>query len=238
MHGLTVFVVGDQPTARGVRGMVESWTRAGVVEPSLWVTPAGVTSRTTGVPPVVTADLVGADGTSSVDLFEYIGRFRLDLVRVVAAHLVLEEATFDRDMSRAADTVADAIQAALPHRLGTDAHECRLHRSLVVVPVGGAAGLTPSVVKPTWEANVVIAPEYRPDVDRASIFVRKPGNYEGHATAALAAVGAILRGVDASVIGDVTTDSTSQDAEVVVARVTVKSIVGVGLADEIADQVL
>ncbi len=219
--------------------MVESWTRAGILAPSLWVTPRDVVEHMSG-PPSVDATLIHAEGTRSVDLFEYIGRFRLDRVRVAAAHLVLNsDAPTDTDLIKAARSVAEAVKSTLPRRaddpLGSSA---RLHRSVVVIPSSGATSADPGVFEPQWNVNVVISPEDRPDLDRASIFVRHPGNFAGHAAASLAAIGGILRGVDAGVLDDLVTDSTTQDGDVVVARVTVRSVIGEDVVDAIGAKVL
>src|SRR5690554_2527070 len=116
MSSLTTYVVGDGPTAAGVLALVESWTRAGILHPSLWVIPSSITEGQAG-PPGVQARYVASSGTTSVDLFEHIGRFRLELVRVVAVHLILHDGKSEDGLSDAAVTVATAIESALPRRV-------------------------------------------------------------------------------------------------------------------------
>lgn len=237
MRTLTVFVVGSGARDTAIRGLAESWTGAGIVEPSLWVTPDDVTVHPAG-PPSVRARLVDAGGVHPVDLFEHIGRFRLDLVRVVVGHVLLHDAGTDLTLSATGCAVADAIESTLPRR--TDLHEvgCRLHRSVVVLPVSGAFGANPAIFQAQWDVNVVISPEDRPDLDRASVFVRFPGNLDGHAAAALAALGGILRGVPDGVLDALTTDSSAREADAVVARVSIRSVVGEDMLDHLVAEAL
>src|SRR3954452_6216549 len=196
MTSLTTFLVGGGERAAAVRALAESWTRAAILEPSLWVSADDVENGEG--PPRVTATLVGEDGTSRVDLFSYLGRYRLSLVRIVAAHLVLADGEIDLGLVAAARAVAKAVEGNLPRRPDAGPAEgARLHRSLVVIPVSGARGVSPGIFEPQWDVNAVISPEDRPDLDRSSVFVRFPGNFDGHAAAALAAVGGVLRGVPA-----------------------------------------
>lgn len=237
MRTLTVFVVGGGARDTAIHALAESWTRAGILEPSLWVTPDDVTAHTAG-PPSVQARFVDSGGVHMVDLFEHIGRFRLELVRVVVGHLLLHDAGTDLTLADTGCAVADAIESTLPRR--TDLHEagCRLHRSVVVLPVSGAFGASPAIFQPQWDVNVVISPEDRPDLDRASVFVRFPGNLDGHAAAALAAVGGILRGVPDGVLDALTTDSSTREADAVVARISIRTVVGEDMLDRLVAEAL
>lgn len=238
MSAITIFVVSDGATSQAARALVESWTQSGILDSSLWVSPSGIGATASG-PPSITATHVHSGGTQTVSLFDHVGRFRLDVVRVVAAHLILHDGATDKSLDVAATTVADTLAAALPRRTGGN-HDSgtRLHRSMIVIPVSGASGATIEVTKPDWEVNAVISPEDRPDLDRASVFVRHPGNFEGHAANALAAVGGILRGIPAGVLDDLSSDSTTADGDVVVARISIRAVVGEDMLDDVATRVL
>lgn len=239
METLTTFVVDSGGRGHAVRALAEAWTRAGILTPSLWVTPETVRVLDVG-PPVVSALYVHSEGTESVDLFEHVGRYRLSMVRVVAAHLVPDGAgAGEHEGLRAtAAAVAAALESALPRRADLGEGSCRLHRAVVVVPASGVSGIAASAFDASWEVNAVISPEDRPDLDRSNVFVRHPGNFDGHAAAALAAVGGIVRGLTAGALDDLTTDSTSREAEAVVARVSMRSIIGEDIVDRIAAKAL
>src|SRR3954470_1054666 len=235
MTSLTVFLVGGGERATAVRALAESWTRAGILEPSLWVSAHDVENAEG--PPRVTATLVGEQETTRVDLFSHIGRYRLSLVRLVAAHLVLADGEIDPQLVAAARAVAKAVEGNLPrHPDSGDADVARLHRSLVMIPVSGAGEASAGIFEPAWDVNVVISPEDRPDLDRLSDYVRHPGNFDGHAAAAMAAIGGVLRGVGSGVLDDLGADSLSQEASAVVARVSIRTVVGEDVLDALTDR--
>ncbi len=236
MSAMTVVVTGDGARAAAVRELVAQWTRSGIVGPSVWVGVGDVVPADGG-PPRVTATVVDAGGTRAVDLFSHIGRFRLDLVRVVVTHLV-DVGAVEPAVADAGDVVANAIESVLPRSLDSDRPSTSLHRVVLVVPATGAAGVGTEVLRPMWEANLVISPEDRPDLDRSSVYVRSPGNFDGHAAAAVAAVGGVLRGVDDGVVDTLDTDSTSGENDVVVARVSIRSVIGEDVVDALARRVL
>src|SRR3954452_7205496 len=103
MTSLTVFLVSGGDRATAVRALAESWTRAGILEPSLWVSAHDVENA--DGPPRVTATLLGEQETTRVDLFSHIGRYRLSLVRIVAAHLVLTDGEIDPQLVAGARAV-------------------------------------------------------------------------------------------------------------------------------------
>ena len=226
MTSLTVFVTGGGTVSGQVQRLVESWTRAGILETSLWVAADRVVVQPSG-PPIVTADHLHATGTDEVDLFEFIGRFRVNIVRIVVGHLIVDNEADHTRLLEAATQISQAVRSSLPIGIQDQATGgTRLHRSLVILPATGSSGDTPVLIDPEWDVNVVISPEDRPDLDRASIFVRSPGNFDGHAASALAAIGGIIRGVDQGVLDDVGLDSATRSADFLVARISVRSIIG------------
>lgn len=238
MRSLTIFLLGDGEHGAAVLELADSWTRSGILDEALWLTPSGVVSPASG-PPDATAVHMGRHGLSQVNLFEHIGKFRLELVRVVVGHLLPDDETpSDTDLNTVGNQIALAIRAALPRGHGGAAERStRLHRAVVVVPASGVTGKDPAVLQPGWEVNAIISPEDRPDLDRSSIYVRHPGNFHGHAAAALAAVGGVLRGVPAGALDDITSDSTSMETDAVVARIMIRSVIGEDVLNRIARQV-
>lgn len=229
MSSVSIVVTGDSPAAAEVHSLVTAWTRAGITEPSLWVRGSQVIS-TDGSPPQVTARLATADGEETVDLFAYLGRFRLERVRVVVAQLATTEQDADPEVSALGALVSELITQALP-RDPSGRDLTRLHRTLLLVPASDVSGVDSRVLVPGWEANVVISPEDRPDLDRSSVFVRPSTNYAGHAAAAVCAAAGIVRGVPAGAFDDVSTDSSTSPDDVVVARVAVRTVVGDDVLD-------
>lgn len=236
---LTVFVATGAPEGLEVKDLIGSWTRAGILRPSLWVTPGDVSEDQSG-PPRVQATHMGVGGDESVDLFTAIGRERLDLVRVVVANLVIDADSIHTDVTRVGELVAGAVNEALPRRTGPDSVESgtRLHRTCAIIPVSGVTGVPESLLIGGWDVNTVVSPEDRPDLDRASIYVRHPENFSGHAAAALAAIGGVLDGIPSSAIDEVHADSTTSDRDVFVSRFTVRSVIGDDVFDDLVKATL
>lgn len=226
MSDLTVFVVGDGERGRAVRDLVTAWTAEGICDSSVWVSPHGITQLDSG-PPRVVAQVVSADGIDDDDLFRVVGRRRLEVVRVVVGQLILLGDEPDLELVEAGRIVADQIQRSLPRsNHDAEARNTRLHRANVMVPVSGAVSLDSRAVIGGWDVNAVVSAEDRPDIDRASVYVRHPGNFDGHAAAALAAVGAVLPGIPEGALEAIETDSTTFEDDLVLARFSVRAVIG------------
>lgn len=227
---LSIVLAGGE-AADEVADLAAEWVRAGIVEPFLWVRPHDVEERT-GEPPRVSAQLVEPDGGATVDLFSYVARFHVRTIRLVVAQLTPSAGEASPEVSRVGGVVADALRSVLPLS-PTGEQLARLHRSVVVIPGSGVTGIDRGVLHPQWEANVVISPEDRSDLDRASVFVRAGENYSGHAAAAIVATAGVLRGIPDGALDHINSDSSARPGDVVVARVSIRSIVGDDVLDVI-----
>ena len=88
LTSLTVFVVADDDQGIRLRETFVRWSGERLVAQSAWVTPSSTMIPDFG-PPVVLAQIV-EDGTSrEEDLFRFIGKYRLDVVRVVLGQLIV-----------------------------------------------------------------------------------------------------------------------------------------------------
>lgn len=236
MESVSVVIVPSGSTGEAVRAMVSTWTRAGITD-RLLVVRSGDVEEVDPEPVRVRATLVERDGETSVDLFAYLGRYRLELVRIVLVHLVSREDRADSALSRTAVTVAAAVQASLP--LDPSGRPVtRLHRTVLVVPVTGGHGVPTDILIPAWDANVIISSEDRPDVDRPSVFVRASENFAGHAAAALCAAAGVIRGIPVGALDGVVTDSSTSPDDVVVARVSIRTVVGEDVLDVLTRRAL
>lgn len=234
----TVYVVTSNPEGVEVRNMVAAWTQAGIVDDSLWVTPGDITVQPSG-PPVVTAAYVqrGAE-ESRVDLFTALATHSLSSVRLVVLQLLTHPGSGDLDVVAAGKTLREAVRIALPRRPSGDSASVTTHLRAVnaLIPVSRAYGATRDLLLPGWDANVVVSPEDRPDLDRATVFVRHPGNFVGHAAVAASALGGILDGMDQGALDHLELDSTTTDHDLLVARFTVRSVVGDDIVEALATQ--
>ncbi len=227
LTSLTVFVVADDDHGTQLRETFVRWSGEHLVGQSAWVTPASTLIPDFG-PPVVEAQIV-EDGTSRAeDLFRFIGKYRLNVVRVVLGQLTGgNDLPVDAELHKAAASIVDAIDRALPKSAREDGHSTQLWRINVVAPVSGVRSVHPDTLIRGWNVNAIVTAEDRPDADHANVFVRDPGNAVGHAAAALAAAGGVFSGVEPGMFDAIAeTQSTSNGREILVVRVAARAIAG------------
>ncbi|WP_251149789.1 hypothetical protein [Cellulosimicrobium sp. Marseille-Q4280] len=238
LSDLTVFVVADDDRSRDVREAIAAWTVEGLVDPSVWVSPLDLAVMPAG-PPRVEGEYLGADERSTDDLFRIVGRRRRSTVRVVVGQLIGLDGAHDEALVETGRLVARALSDAIPRTTDGNGYGTSLRCLNVVVPVSGASGVSSECLIGGWDVNVVVSAEDRPDVDRASTYVRDPGNIAGHAATALAACGGVLTGIDEGVLDVLgATSSTSNGVEVQLLRVSVRAVVGQDMESRLAVRAL
>jgi hypothetical protein len=226
MDDLSILVVGDGRHGDEVRDLIQEWTASGLLRDSLWVRPSSVSESLSG-PPTIRAIRVSHEGQEELDLFEALGVRHLSLVRLAVVHLLPLGTECEPALAELGARLAALVQTVLPRGASEDGEEgANLQRINVVVPGSGAEGLPSTILQPGWEVNAVVSSEDRPDLDRASIFVREPGNFAGHAAGAAASVAGLWLGVRAGCLDDEENDSTTGDHDLIVIRPSVRAIVG------------
>lgn len=234
MSHFSVIVTDGSAVALRIQEVVGDWAQAGLVGESAWVCPDDVTA--TAGPPQVLSTVIGPGGIHRADLFHEIGVRRLDTVRLVVAQFIVTGYDQSWKLPELGRTLAELLGYTLPRTVSDEGEqETLLRRTNVLIPASGVSGVTTDALLPGWDANVVIAAEDRPDLDRASVFVREGGNYTGHAAAAIASVGALWSGIDGGCLDVLETDSTEMDTDVAVVRQAVRAVVRSNEVRDLAD---
>ncbi|MBD9697905.1 hypothetical protein IGS67_00110 [Flavimobilis sp. GY10621] len=232
MVDVSVILTDNSPAAAQVRDAVASWAAAGLVGECLWVTAAQVDG--TVRPAAVEATLVGPGEPESGDLLGFLAVRRLDVVRLVVAHVVPRDGVDVGDLVATGRLVGDVLHNALPRGVGGEGGT-RLRLLNVIVPASGVSDLTRDALVPGWDANVVVAAEDRPDLERSSVQVRDGDVFVGHAASALASIAALWPGIDEGSADTLELDSTTHAGDVVVVRAMVRSVVRDDATAELAD---
>ena len=233
---LTVFVVAADERGRRLRDLISAWTVEGLLTSSVWVSPDDVEVQPAG-PPRVRAERITADDRVVDDLFHIVGRRRLRTVRVVVGQLLGLDGSHDAELAETGRRVARALDDAMPRT--ADGQGTTLRCLNLLVPVSGASGVSTDALIAGWDVNAVVSSEDRPDVDRASAYVREPGNLVGHAGTALAACGGVLAGIDEGVLDVLSPGpSTSNGDQLQVVRVSVRAVVGEDVEGRLAVRAL
>ena len=234
MAHLSVIVTDGGTVAQQVQEVAADWARAGLVGESAWVSPSDVTP-TTG-PPEVLSTVIGPAETHRADLFHTIGVRRLDTVRLVVAQFIVSSDDQAPVLTELGRTLEELLMDALPRPNSDESGQgTLLRRTNVFIPASGVHGVSKEALIPGWDANVVVAAEDRPDLDRASVYVRDGGNYVGHAAGAIASAAALWSGIDRGSLDVLDTDSTTMETYVDVVRHAVRAIVRNNDVEELAD---
>jgi len=233
---LTVVLLPDQPTAYGILALAREWTAAGLLRGACWVITGDVKGIDTEVPEV-SAAVLSPTGPYVGDLFGELGRRRLALVRLVAAHVVPTAEDADPEFATMAQQLGEWVRRMLPLDRGHSAERATQYvRVSLIIPASGVSGVDSRVVAEGWDASVVAAPEDRPAPQRAADFVRADRNFTGHALMHIAAAGGLLAGVDRGTFDDPVVDgSASYGRSVQVVRVWARSVLGRRTTDDVAD---
>ena len=181
--------------------------------------------------------MLGGDGEGEPqDLFTLIAVRRIDLLRIVVLQLLPHGGTPDPELLQVGARVAELINGLLPRDVtGSLGGGTELIRVNLLVPETGASHVSQELLATGWEVNAIASPEDRPDLDQASVFVRRDVNYHPHAVAALAAAGGLWSGVPWGVFDDVQVDSTTAEVDLVVFRPSARLLLGDALPRQIAD---
>jgi hypothetical protein len=235
MADLSVILTAADPAAMRMRDHIASWASSGLLRDSVWVTPNDITDQVAG-PPRVTATVITPDGVTTDDLFRVVGVRRLALLRLIVVHLLPPGQEVDAALIAQGTRIAELFRTVLPRAIAeTDTVGTELRRINLLVPASGTFDLPAGILQPNWDVNAMVSPEDRPDIDRASVFVRDPGNFDGHAAAALSAVAGLWAGIHVGCLDMQETDSTKSDHDLVVLRASVRAVVGDDLAHKLAD---
>jgi len=150
--------------------------------PALWVRPEDVTSLTgqpatvnDGQPPYVSALVVGRNGRAEVDLFRELGHNELDLVRFLVIRWV---GSFESDVAQ--DNAVTVLERYLPISQPKAVAGMAESRGTELIRINLVFGVTEDealgdvghLLRPVWEANVVVAPEDRRTASGFDSFTR------------------------------------------------------------------
>jgi hypothetical protein len=232
---LSVFLTSAGDHDRSLRELIAEWTRAGLVEPSLWTTVSDWDTDERGVPAprgywldVSGPDLAGDTATAGgVDLTEVIGQTAYAVVRLVVVHL-LPSKTTDPELAETARQLADHVRAALAPT------PARLVLLNLLVPASGVREVSPNTLQPGWDANIVANPEDRLSPRHANVIVRVASNYLGHAALHCATVGGLWNGTALGPFDAGAPSSAGQDPDPVLIRCFARMIRGGPVVDQLA----
>ena len=154
--------------------LVSKWTSAWLLKPAFWVSVNQI-SQSNQDSPKVMATVIGRNGQREVDFIQYLSRLSLSCINLIAVRVVEENSNFNREQDRIVDLVADYVEKSRPIAIGRDLESTSIQLvkvNLVFAPSEKKGASAKDLYEPTWESNLVVAPEDRRTPTRLDGFLR------------------------------------------------------------------
>ena len=144
--------------------IVEEWTQSWMLKPAFWVYSSESKISEDAVPRI-TCCVIGRNGRRDIDLLDYLSREDFDQVRLIAIRTVDEHSEHDAVQDKIVDQVKNALESARPLSIKDD----RIDRpqtkfvrvNLVFAPTSRKGASALHLLEPSWDINLVVAPEDR-----------------------------------------------------------------------------
>lgn len=144
--------------------VVQEWTECWMLKPAFWVYSSEEKISEDTVPRIM-AYVIGRNGRRDIDLLDYLSREDFDRVRLIAIRTVDDEGEHDTLQDRIVDQVKNALESARPLEIKDD----RANRpqtsfvrvNLIFAPTSRTGASSLHLLEPSWDINLVVAPEDR-----------------------------------------------------------------------------
>lgn len=144
--------------------IVQEWTECWMLKPAFWVYSSEEKISEDAVPRVTTC-VIGRNGRREIDLLDYLSREDFDRVRLIAIRTVDEDGDHDTLQDKIVDLVKDALESARPLEIKDDRADKPqtdfIRVNLVFAPTSRTGASALHLLEPSWDINLVVAPEDR-----------------------------------------------------------------------------
>ena len=144
--------------------IVEEWTQCWMLKPAFWVHSSESKISEDAVPRI-TCSVIGRNGRRDIDLLDYLSREDFEQVRLIAIRTVDERSEHDALQDKIVDQVKNALESARPLVIKddrADRPQTKFVRvNLVFAPTSRKGASALHLLEPSWDINLVVAPEDR-----------------------------------------------------------------------------
>jgi hypothetical protein len=233
--------------------IAERWVKAWMLSPALWVRvedtkdiDGQLAKVETGIPPRVSAIVIGRNGSKVVDLFRELGRGEIKTARLTAVRSLEPESNGDRGQNQIVDVISKYLDSSAPMRYtrdnGIEVGTLLKKINLIFAPTERSGAELVDLFEMGWDANVVVAPEDRPTPASFDAFTRyaDQDRLDSFVLANIASATGMWAGVNKSVfeLTDSRYSQASQNMRVVLQRSFVRGVASDGYVHRIAARVL
>ena len=144
--------------------VVEEWTQCWMLKPAFWVH-SNESKISKDTVPRISCCVIGRNGRRDIDLLDYLSREDFEQVRLIAIRTVDELSEHDTLQDKIVDQVKNALETARPLSIKVDRSdrpETKFVRvNLVFAPTSRKGASALHLLEPSWDINLVVAPEDR-----------------------------------------------------------------------------
>jgi uncharacterized coiled-coil protein SlyX len=144
--------------------IVEEWTQCWMLKPAFWVHSSESKISEDAVPRI-TCSVIGRNGRRDIDLLDYLSREDFEQVRLIAIRTVDELGEHDALQDKIVEQVQEALDSARPLTIKDDRADRPetgfVRINLVFAPTSRKGASNLHLIEPSWEINLVVAPEDR-----------------------------------------------------------------------------
>ena len=147
-----------------ILNIVEEWTRCWMLKPAFWVHSSDEKISSDSVPRITTC-VIGRNGRRDIELLEYLSSQDFKQVRLIAIRTVDQTGEHDTLQDKIVDQVKDALERARPYAIATDRVDKPTTKfvriNLIFAPTSRKGASATHLLEPSWDINLVVAPEDR-----------------------------------------------------------------------------
>ena len=144
--------------------IVEEWTKCWMLKPAFWVHSSDEKISNDSVPRITTC-VIGRNGRRDIELLDYLSTQDFEQVRLIAIRTVDQTGEHDTLQDKIVDQVKDALERARPYEIATDRADKPTTKfvriNLIFAPTSRKGASATHLLEPSWDINLVVAPEDR-----------------------------------------------------------------------------
>lgn len=144
--------------------IVQEWTECWMLKPAFWVYSSEEKISEDAVPRI-SSYVIGRNGRRNIDLLDYLSREDFERVRLIAIRTVDGAGEHDTLQDRIVDQVKNALENARPLEIKDDRADrpqtSFVRVNLIFAPTSRTGASSLHLLEPSWDINLVVAPEDR-----------------------------------------------------------------------------
>jgi hypothetical protein len=230
-----------------ILNIVEEWTHCWMLKPAFWVYSSESKISEDSVPRI-TSCVIGRNGRREIDLLDYLSREDFEQVRLIAIRTVDELSEHDALQDKIIDQVKNALDSARPLEIKDDRvdrpHTKFVRVNLVFAPTSRKGASALHLLEPSWDVNLVVAPEDRSTPSRfdkatRDVTAEDKDIWHRFILSNAAAVGGIWAGQEKGILDSAEFQDLSPiQGQVRLMRSFIRGILSEGLATRVAADAL